>query len=298
MLPLLLPYINFAALRILNYPTTTLWKQDVLHLNIFWGLASQSKGEILTFGVVCSYTCQSMDDISSSTTQLAIEAALSFKWEQALKLNSKLIKEKPEDVDALCRLAHAYFELCNYKMAKKYYNLAQKQDPYNPIASKNLKILQSFKKLNGEKPAASNGHNQISPSSFLQEPGKTKVVALLKVAEPQKLSKAYCGMSVEMVIKNRGITITDPVGSYLGVLPDDTAHQLIRLTKGGNRYLALIKSIRVNGVAILVRETHRAPRFKNQPSFLEYSNISQTSDILVLKNPEAPEEDPIYEEDQ
>ena len=82
-----------------------------------------------------------MDDSSLSTTQLAIEAALSFNWEEALKLNSRLIKEKPDDVDALCRLAHAYFELCNYKLAKKYYGLAQKQDPYNPIAQKNLKIL-------------------------------------------------------------------------------------------------------------------------------------------------------------
>ncbi|TSC66299.1 MAG: TPR protein, partial [Microgenomates group bacterium Gr01-1014_80] len=97
----------------------------------------------------------------------------------------------------------------------------------------------------------------------------------------------------------RGITVTDPEGSYLGVLPDDTAHQLIRLTKGGNRYLAFIKSIRVNGVSILVRETRRSSRFKNQPSFLEYSNSTQASpDILVLRKHEAPEEDPIYEEDQ
>ncbi|TSC66488.1 MAG: TPR domain-containing protein [Microgenomates group bacterium Gr01-1014_80] len=246
-----------------------------------------------------------MDETPSSTTQLAIEAALCFNWDKALKLNSRLIREKPDDVDALCRLAHAYFELCNYKLARKYYTLAQKQDPYNPIAQKNLKILQSFKKLNGENPGLTNGHSQvrfghsqISPSLFLQEPGKTKVVALLKVAEPQKLSKAYCGMGVEMVIKNRGITITDPEGSYLGVLPDDTAHQLIRLTKGGNRYLAFIKSIRVNGLSLLVRETRRSSKFKNQPSFLEYSSSTRSSDVLILRNHEAPEEDPIYEEDQ
>ena len=239
-----------------------------------------------------------MDDSSSSTTQLAIEAALSFNWETALKLNSKLIKENPDNVDALCRLAHAHFELCNYKLAKKYYSLAQKHDPYNPIALKNLKIIQSFKNFNGSKHKLVNGHNQISPALFLQEPGKTKVVALLKVAEPQKLSTVYCGMCVEMIIKNRGVTVTDPSGTYLGVLPDDTAHQLIRLTKGGNRYLAFIKSIKVNGISILIRETKRSARFKNQPSFLEYSASSQPSEILILKSPEIPEDNPSYEEDQ
>lgn len=238
-----------------------------------------------------------MDDSTPlSISRLAIDAALKFNWEVALKLNSKIIKVNPNDVDALCRLAHAHFELCNYKMAKKFYSLAQKFDPYNPIALKNLKILQSFKNLTGEMTTNGQNHTQISPLLFLQEPGKSKVVSLLKVAEPQKLSKTYCGMDVELVSKNRGITITDTMGSYLGVLPDDMAHQLIRLIKGGNRYSALVKSIKVNGVSILIREIHRSSRFKNQPSFLEYSSTSETRDIPIVRVEQ--EEEIIYEEDQ
>lgn len=236
------------------------------------------------------------DQPPTNLSQEAIDAALSSDWEKAIKLNTKLIKEFSSDVDAFNRLAHAYFEICNYKLARKYYTQALEIDSYNPIAIKNLKILQSFKKINGQKPTLSNLHTKISPSLFLQEPGKTKVISLLKVAEPQKISKAYCGMCVELVCKNRGITVLDENGNYLGVLPDDTAHRLIKLIKGGNKYLAFIKSIRVNGIAILIRETHRAARFKNQPSFLDYYTDSPSPSVIILPN--NTEEEVNFEEDQ
>lgn len=238
-----------------------------------------------------------MDDSSPNLSLEAIDAALSSEWEKAIKLNLKIIKESSDDVDALNRLAHAYFEICNYKLAKKFYSLALEIDSYNPIAIKNLKIIQSIKKVNGQKPTSGNHHEKISPSLFLQEPGKTKVVALLKVAEPQKISKAYCGMSVTLISKNRGVTVTDENESYLGVLPDDTAHRLIGLIKGGNRYMAFIKSIKVNGISILIREVYRSSRFKNQPSFLEYYKGSTSSEMIVLQN-NTLEEEVIYEEDQ
>jgi len=245
-----------------------------------------------------SYTLHLMDDsISSNIAEEAIDAALSSNWEKALDLNSKIIKDDPGNIDALNRLAHAYFELCDYKLAKKFYSLALDVDQYNPIALKNLKIIQSFKNLSGQKPSL-NHHAKILPSLFLQEPGKTKVVSLIKVAEPQKLSKAYCGMGVELSFKNRGITITDEFGGYLGVLPDDIAHRLIRMVKGGNRYSAFIKSIKVNGISILIRETYRASRFKNQPSFLEFSNSYSPEIIHTLNTNSIKDEDPIYEEDQ
>ncbi|MDO8618726.1 MAG: tetratricopeptide repeat protein [Candidatus Daviesbacteria bacterium] len=220
---------------------------------------------------------------------LAIDAALEGRWNEALKLNTQIIKVEPENVDALNRLARAHFELGNFNQAQKYYALALKSDPYNPISQKNLKILKSFKKGSIQKPI-NNGidHPQvkISPSLFLQEPGKTKVVSLLKAAEPQRLSTVYCGMPVEMAIKNRGITVLDQNGKYLGVLPDDLSYQIIRLIKGGNEYQAFIKSVRVNGLAILIRETFRSKRFRNQPSFLD-SHAASNSDILSnFGNPE------------
>ncbi|MBI2314545.1 hypothetical protein HYU93_00575 [Candidatus Daviesbacteria bacterium] len=161
---------------------------------------------------------------SSNFCQQAIEAALDSKWEEALKINKKILKLDPQNVDALNRQAKACMELGKCSSAKRTYSEVLKLDPYNPIALKNLKIMKSFRS-NGQSFIACSP-TKLSPSLFLQEPGKTKIVSLLKVAEPQKLSHVFCGMKVGMAIKNRRITVTDPLGNYLGVLPDDISHQL------------------------------------------------------------------------
>lgn len=215
----------------------------------------------------------------SNLDQQAIDAALDSRWEEALKINKKIIKLDPKNVDALNRQAKAYMELSKPNLAKKYYSEALKIDPYNPIAQKNLKIMKSFKS-NGQT-FTSYSAKRLSPSLFLQEPGKTKIVNLLKVAEPQKLSHAFCGMKVEMTVKNRKITIVDSDGNYLGVLPDDMSHLLLRLFKGGNKYDLFIKSVRVNSLSVIIKEVFRSKKFKNQPSFLEYSKNSGLTNILT-----------------
>lgn len=212
----------------------------------------------------------------------AIEAALDFKWNEALKINKKIIKEEPQNIDALNRLAKAYLELGKCNLAKKSYSQVLKIDPYNPIALKNLKIMKSFK-TNGQSFVSCN-EGRLSPSLFLQEPGKTKLVNLLKVAEPQKLSHVFCGMRAEMLLKNRKISIVDSGSNYLGVLPDDVSHHLQRLIKGGNKYVLFIKSVRVNSLSIIIKEIFRSKRFKNQPSFLECSPSSAPTNILSSIN--------------
>lgn len=237
-----------------------------------------------------------MDDSTSSNIHhQAIAVALEGRWEDALKLNKKIIRLDPQNVDALARLARAYMELGRFNLAKKYYSEALKYDPYNPIASKNLKIIKTFKS-NGQ-PKTVNGHGKLSSSLFLQEPGKSKIVSLLKVAEPQKLSQIYCGMQVAAAVKNRKITIVDGEGLYLGVLPDDICHHLMRLLKGGNKYEFFIKSVRVNSLALLIRETFRSKRFKNQPSFLESSSLPHLEMITTIDD-EAEDEDGEENEEQ
>lgn len=245
-----------------------------------------------------------MDDSISipSLQHQAIQTALDSKWSEALNINEKIIKIDPQNVDALNRLARAYFELGKINLAIKHYSLALKYDSYNPIALKNLKMLKTFKK-DGKKSIYHNGqiNNQpirISPSLFLQEPGKCKAVNLLKVAEPQKLSRVYSGMLVDMVVKNRKVAVIDKNGGYLGVLPDDLTHQLLRLMKGGNKYEVLIKSVKVNGLAVLIREIFRSKRFRNQPSFLEGHSPYQTAEIITNMDSEESEENVEAEEEE
>lgn len=220
-----------------------------------------------------------MDDSAAALSQLAISAALSANWEEATKLNQQIIEGDPKNVEALNRLGRAHFELCDITAAKKFFDLALESDPYNQIAAKFLKRIETFSKK-GLKQQTHNGaapcQMPVSSDLFIEEPGKTKLVNLLKVAEPQKLSLLSSGRMVNLLIKNRGITVTDQYNDYLGVLPDDLSHHLIRLIKGGNKYQALIKTIKPNGVTILIREAYRSVRFKNQPSFLDNLNVNVT----------------------
>lgn len=227
----------------------------------------------------------------------AIDAALDARWDEALKINKKIIKKDPQNIDALARLARVYMELGKCNLAKKYYSEVVKIDPYNPIALKNLKIIKSFKSNGQQTYGAVHTNNRLSAALFLQEPGKTKIVNLLKVAEPQKLSQAYCGMTVDMLVKNRKITIVDNNKNYLGVLPDDINHHLLRLLRGGNKYALFIKSIRVNGLALLIKETYRSKRFKNQPSFLEASEQSSKLTEMYTSLPQTEEESAEAEEE-
>lgn len=238
-----------------------------------------------------------MDDAPSPSSlyQQAIDVALNGQWEDALKINKKILKLDPQNIDALNRQAKALMELGKANQAKKSYSEVLKIDPYNPIAQKNLKLMKSYKPT-GQTTAACCQNGKLSPALFLQEPGKTKMVNLLKVAEPQKLSQAFCGMKVLMAVKNHKITIVDTNGDYLGVLPDDISHHLLRLYKGGNRYDLFIKSIRVNSLSVLIKETFRSKKFKNQPSFLEYSDSTHTSNLLPALDKGDSEEVEEYEE--
>lgn len=228
-----------------------------------------------------------MDDSISDLQQQAISAALSGNWEEALHLNQMIIELNPKNTEALNRLGRAYFELGQIVEAQKYFKETLEQDPYNQIAAKFLKRIEAFSKKGVKTPNSSRPMTpfQLSADIFLEEPGKTKVISLLKVAEPQKLSLLSAGGGINLVPKNRTIAITDQYGEYLGILPDDLSHHLIRLIHGGNKYQAIIKTVKVNGLTILIREVYRCPRFKNQPSFLEGLNstiLTYSSDNIII----------------
>ena len=222
------------------------------------------------------------DDSSTlSLRRQAIQAALNCNWEEALTLNQRLTELEPESADCLNRLAKAYLELGKYTTAKKIYEAVLKLDPYNQIAEKNLKKVASLIK-NGSNGVKNNtNHIILSPELFLHEPGVTKLVTLIKVAEPQRLLSLSTGTMVSLIVKNRGISVTDSGNQYLGALPDDIAHHLLKLLKGGNKYQALIKSIKPNSLTILIRETFRSKKFRNQASFLdEAKTLAFSSDHL------------------
>lgn len=242
-------------------------------------------------------------DTTDNLHQMAIHAALSSSWKEAIDLNLQIIESEPKSVEALNRLGRAYFELGKLKESKDSFDKSLSNDPYNQIAAKFIKRIETCKKKTGKKQdSIGNSHNcpEVNSDLFIEEPGKTKLVALLKTAEPQKLSLLSPGALVDLNIKNKVIMITDQDKEYLGVLPDDLSHHLVRLIHGGNKYQAIIKTVKLNGLSILIRETYRSARFKNQPSFLDNLNMSQTysSDNIVIINEDAESPAETDEEDK
>jgi tetratricopeptide (TPR) repeat protein len=198
-----------------------------------------------------------------SPSELAIAAALSQNWKEAIKLNLAILKEEKNDIGTFCRLAYAYLKSGQIKEAKKTYEKVLSLDQYNQIAQKNLGKLSSLKKKNIE----SDGAAPISPLMFLEEPGITKIVDCIHVAPPQALSNLSAGQEVVLKAKNHCVEIRTTQNTYMGALPDDISFRLLKLMSAGNTYRAIVKGVEKKSLKVLIRETARGKKFANQPTF-------------------------------
>ncbi len=212
----------------------------------------------------------------TSLKSQAVHTALSGEWNEAIHLNQALLKEDPQDIDTLNRLAYAYSAIGDVKHAKSTYQKVLKLDTKNPIALRNLKRLtltpmKTYKIL--KKGKGGNSHDEtyqgvINVSSlFLEESGKTKVLELVNMADPRHISILIPGEPLFLRVKRSKVFAYDRKNQYIGMLPDNTGKRLLAFIKGGNCYDAWVKAIQNHRVSIFVKESKRAIRFKNQPSF-------------------------------
>jgi tetratricopeptide (TPR) repeat protein len=192
----------------------------------------------------------------------AIQTALEGNWQEAILINKSLIKDDPTDIDALNRLALAYTIIGKPKEAKSIYQKVLEIDPLNPIALRNLRKLKD-KSLNLAK---GNIGNSCINNKFLEEPGKTKVVELVNIAQPTIVESLRTGQSLELSIKRLKIFALEGT-QYIGVLPDDIARRLIKFIKNGCKYEAYVKSSNQHKVTIFIKEIKKTSRYKDQPSF-------------------------------
>lgn len=207
----------------------------------------------------------------------AIQATLLGDWKNATSLNKSLLKDNPDDIDALNRLAYAFTILGRIKDAKSTYGKVLKLDILNQIAIRNIKKLSEMKSKQITKNLNS---AKLVNYVFLEETGKTKIISLVNTAQPKIIILLTTGQSVTITVKRSKIFIQDHNNQYLGVLPDDVGKRLIKLIKGGNSYSACIKSANQHNVCVFIKEMKRASRYKDQPSFLQ----TPDSDLSLSKN--------------
>lgn len=215
---------------------------------------------------------QAQQDVESMA-KAAIEAAISLRWAEAVKINKKILACIKDDVEALNRLARAKLCLGEKEQAQKVYKKVLELDPYNIIAKKNLdkiaKANGNDHNINGSAAISHpNGTDQPTLANlFLVEPGKTKLVNLINLAPPSILATLNCGDQVLINPKNHSVSITTFDKVYLGALPDDLAHRLITFIGGGNKYDAYVKNATIKMLAVFIREIYRSAKFASQPSF-------------------------------
>lgn len=201
----------------------------------------------------------------NSTDQSAINAALKGDWREAIRLNNETLKKNEHNLDALNRLGYAYLKLGQLTNAKSTFQKVLTLDPYNQIALKNSKLAGVIKKKDI---ARTNSHTDLSPLSFLEDPGKTKIVSCVNLAPHEILSLLSPGQEIYLKAKNHVVELRDKGSTYLAALPDDISFKLIKLLGAGNTYQVIVKGVNKNSLVVLIRELTRGKRLANQPSFI------------------------------
>ncbi len=196
--------------------------------------------------------------MQNDLTKKAIQAALNCDWERAIDYNTAILRQNPNDIKALNRLARAYLEIGNKDQAKELSEQVLKLDRYNPIALRNLSLI----------PQKNSTVREIANEDFIEKPGETKLVNLIKLANKDVITPLYSKQPLQLETKNgRLVGVYTKDKQRIGSLPDDLSFKIKALNRKGYQYQACIKSSQNNKVTIFIRETKRPKRYQNLPSF-------------------------------
>lgn len=216
----------------------------------------------------------------------AIQTALTGNWDKAIALNEEILNEEPDNIDTLNRLAFAYSSLGDNKKAKSLYQKVLSLDDHNPIAVRNIK------RLNGSTQGIPTSSAPLLVSNlFIEEPGKTKVIDLINVADKKTLLHLRSGEQMLMQVKRMKIFVVTTQKQFVGMLPDDLSKRLIKFIDLGNLYEAYIKSSHDNKVTVFIKETKRVSKLKDQPSFLSGEKNKVTFKPLDVDQDQEDEDD-------
>lgn len=208
--------------------------------------------------------------------QAAIQAAKTLAWDQAVSVNQEILTQNPHDLEAMNRLGLAQLQLQDVTAAKKTFTAVVKVDKSNIIANKHLKKI---------------ALNQVgsvmtfSDSYFIEEPGKTKIVDLGRLANKQTLCSLSVGHTCTLVVKNHFITI-EADGKHIGALPEDLSARLTKLIKNGNEYSCQIHSCTEKMCKVLIKETKTSEKNADIQSFPVAKTMmaGQMGDDFILED--------------
>ncbi len=226
-----------------------------------------------------------MADQSNQTPErLAITAALTARWNDAISANQEILSTNPNDTSALNRLGIAYLKTKQPGNAKKEFLKVISLDPFNSIAKTNLKKASPKYSKDYDNTLLLSNHT----FSFIEEPGKSKVIPLTNLGEPNIIATLYTGLEVTLKIAARKVKVTINE-KYIGCLPDDISAHLIRLIRAGYKYQTLVKSADTGNVQVYIKEIKNSKRMRGTPSF----SFNQSLDDLEIASGNGPAQPPL-----
>lgn len=213
----------------------------------------------------------------------AIAAAKNSSWSEAIETNEQILQETPDDVNTLNRLGLAYLQVGDTKKAKECFKKTLVIDKTNNIAKKQLDRINS--KQTAVMPA-------FTREYFIEEPGRTKIVELHRLAGKQVLDQLSSGENCNLVLKKRFISVETDRKTYVGALPEDLSFRLSKLISSGNTYSCRIHSTSNNQCSVFLKEATRSKRNQDLHSFPinknSMNNISEMDDRFLLEDEDIP----------
>lgn len=152
----------------------------------------------------------------SELSKLAIKAAFSQNWKEAVEVNNQILSQDENNLDANLRLGLAYLQLEDYKNAKKIYSKVLELDPINKIALDKMKLVKEKRT-----------EDFIVPDndSLLKEPGSS-VELNLEILTKGITSDKF-KFDEDLILKLSGKTMSihrdDQKQSLINYVPDQIA---------------------------------------------------------------------------
>ena len=191
----------------------------------------------------------------------AVALALKGEWERAADVNRAILELFADDVEAMNRLGKAFMELGRYNEAKEVLDALTQIAPYNAIAKKNLARLDT---LVSSPASTKQGRKSAAVTQlFIEESGKSGTTVLRKTASSQIVARVAPSDPVNLEIENNTMNVYSPDREYLGQVEPKLGQRLIRLTYGGNKYVAAVVGVNEQGISIMIRETYRHRSLQN-----------------------------------
>lgn len=191
--------------------------------------------------------------------QEAINAVKNSDWSKAIQINQEILQSYPSDLEAMNRLGMALLKDGQTAEAKKTFKQVLEIDKSNIIANKNIE------KIKNKEPNVDIVFDQNN--DFIEEPGKSKIITLHRLAGKDQLKKLKVGQACFLQLKNRYISLTDEKDKHIGALPEDISFRLSKLISNGNEYRCVIYKVNDKQCMVLIKETLRSKKNEQSVSF-------------------------------